>query len=459
MAASFEKTESERRRAEKALRESENLNRAILSSLTNNIAVLDRAGTIIVVNDAWKRFAAENGAPELAEKSIGMNYLEVCRQASNTEYDAATRALTGITEVLEGRRNLFTLEYPCHSPNEQRWFLLYATPLVRGQGGAVVSHINITERKQTEELLNESEQKMRALLEGVPHGVYECDTEGRVTATNESYSRITGYSKKEILTMHVWDFMEPGPQKDSLPAYLEQLAAEQPPPEPYICRNITKDGSAIDVQVDWTYKRTEEGRVTGFICILSDITERRRCEEMIRRQATHDDLTGLPNRMLFMDRLRSALNHARRSGQFLAILFLDIDDLKAVNDTLGHDIGDKLLVSVADRLRSCVRITDTVARIGGDEYNILLAPVAHEEDVRRIADKIIFHIREPMMIGGSKFHITASAGVSIYPENGEEADTLLKNADVALYHIKRHGKNGYIQYSPAMIPDVSGRRI
>lgn len=438
------------KRAEKALQASNELNRAILGSLTNTIAVLDRAGTIVAVNDAWKRFAVENGAPALAEQSVGLNYLEICRQATGGDDEAASKALAGIKAVLGGSLHHFTLEYPCHSPDEKRWFLLYATPLASGRGGAVVSHINITGRKTMEETLQSSAQRFRMLLEAIPNGVEECDANGLITFVNEHFAKMTGYSKDEMLTMRVWDLMEPGAQKDSLPGYLQYLVEKQPAPEPYFCRDLTKDGRVVDVQIDWVYKRDDEGRVAGFICIVSDITERKRMEETIRRQATHDVLTGLPNRLLFMDHLALALNNARRTGERLATLFLDLDEFKAVNDTLGHGIGDKMLAAVADRLKTCVRSTDTVARIGGDECTILLTPVIHKEDVDRIAEKILSHVREPMILDGNKLHITVSIGISIHPENGADADTLLKNADIAMYYVKKHGKNNYAFYEPSM---------
>jgi PAS domain S-box-containing protein len=147
----------------------------------------------------------------------------------------------------------------------------------------------IAERRQAEELLRVSEERIRSLLETIPLGVYECDTNGKVTLTNESYSRITGYSRDEILSMHIWDFMEPGPQKDSLPENINQLIKEQPTPVPYIARNINKDGQLIDVQVEWDYKRDRQGKVIGFVCILSDITERRQAEEELIKSAFYLD--------------------------------------------------------------------------------------------------------------------------------------------------------------------------
>lgn len=449
--AAMNRIQTARRKAERALLASDELSRAILASLTSTIAVLDGEGTIVIVNDAWKRFAVENGAPELAERSIGLNYIEICRQASGEDSEIALEAVAGINAVLAGTLGHFTLEYPCHSPTEKRWFSLQAAPLAGGRRGAVISHIDITGRKTMEEKLQESARRYETLLETIPEGVEECDANGLITFANDHFSKMTRYEKNEMLTMHIWDLMEPGPQKDALPGYLRHLVERQPPPEPYFCRNLTKDGGVIDVQVDWVYKRDDAGRITGFICLVSDITERKRMDETIRRQATHDALTGLPNRVLFLDHLRLALDNAYRAGERLATLFLDLDEFKAVNDSLGHQTGDKLLTASAERLKSCIRSTDTVARISGDEYTILLTPIAAREDVGRIAEKILSHVREPMILDGNRLRITVSIGISIYPENGGDAKTLLKNADAALYHVKRHGKNGHAFYEPAMI--------
>ncbi|MDN3515662.1 MAG: EAL domain-containing protein [Candidatus Brocadia sp.] len=181
-----------------------------------------------------------------------------------------------------------------------------------------------------------------------------------------------------------------------------------------------------------------------------EIEKHARMEEQIRYIAFYDTLTSLPNRTLFNDRLALALAHAHRTGETLAVLFLDLDRFKAVNDTLGHSVGDQLLRIVADRLKSCIREEDTVARFAGDEFTILLLGVIQAEHIISIVRKILYAIRQPLMIGGYELYITSSIGIALYPGDGEDAEALLKNADTAMYDAKEQGRNNYQFYTSSM---------
>ncbi|MEP7131818.1 MAG: EAL domain-containing protein, partial [Acidobacteriota bacterium] len=181
-----------------------------------------------------------------------------------------------------------------------------------------------------------------------------------------------------------------------------------------------------------------------------DITERKRAEEQVKHLAFHDALTGLPNRLLFQDRLRMAVLNAHRSEDHLATLFLDLDRFKVINDSLGHSIGDELLRGVAERLGSCVREGDTVARLGGDEFTILVPGMAGDEDAAKIARKILGVLRLPFVIDGRELFLTTSIGVAIYPADGETAETLVRNADTAMYRAKEQGRDNFQLYTPAM---------
>ena len=185
----------------------------------------------------------------------------------------------------------------------------------------------------------------------------------------------------------------------------------------------------------------------GMWAIVRDITERKKLEDAIKYQAYHDALTDLPNRTLFIDHLNLELAQSRRNRKMLATMFLDLDRFKIINDTLGHTTGDLLLREVAKRLKTCVRESDTVARIGGDEFNVLLADMAHAEHAATIAEKIISVFKEPFEIGGIELHVTTSIGISLYPGDGENAETLLKNADTAMYSAKEAGRNNYQFYN------------
>jgi diguanylate cyclase (GGDEF)-like protein len=180
----------------------------------------------------------------------------------------------------------------------------------------------------------------------------------------------------------------------------------------------------------------------GIICVVRDITERTYAEEQIKHLAYHDALTGLPNRLLLKDRLTVALSHAQRDRTRVAVLFLDLDRFKVINDSLGHNVGDQLLQAVAARIQSCVRESDTVARLGGDEFTLLL-PLTRSEDAAVVAQKLLESVRYPFHIEGREFYITTSIGISLYPEDGTDAATLIKNADTAMYQAKEQGRDNY----------------
>ncbi|MGZ5427335.1 MAG: diguanylate cyclase domain-containing protein, partial [Thermoanaerobaculia bacterium] len=176
---------------------------------------------------------------------------------------------------------------------------------------------------------------------------------------------------------------------------------------------------------------------------LIDITDRRLGEERSRFQASHDPLTGLPNRLLFSDRLSLAILQAQRYRERLAVMFLDLDHLKEINDGRGHAAGDEVLVKVAERLRSCLRGNDTVARLGGDEFLFLLPDVTKESDVASLARKILALVSEPLTVAGREMRVTASLGVGIYPDDGADADSLVANVDAAMYRAKEMGRNNF----------------
>ena len=200
----------------------------------------------------------------------------------------------------------------------------------------------------------------------------------------------------------------------------------------------------------------EAGNLLGYRGADTDITERRQAEEVIRRIAYHDDLTGLPNRRLFRDRVALALARSHRNRQSVAVMMLDLDHFKDVNDTLGHSVGDRLLRAVGDRLAGLLRQSDTVARMGGDEFLLLLPEISGREDAARVARKALEAFRKPFVFDDHKLNITTSIGIALYPGDGEDGDTLMKNADIAMYRAKDRGRDNYQRYTPAMDAEAPG---
>ena len=210
---------------------------------------------------------------------------------------------------------------------------------------------------------------------------------------------------------------------------------------------VTKTGATHNVIIDGQPILKEDGTKLGAVIAIRDITERKKIEEQFIQQATHDTLTGLPNRSLLLDRINQAINQAKRSKRNIAVLFFDLDHFKLINDGFGHAEGDQLLLKVGQRLQSCLRDADTVARFGGDEFVAVITGMQHEENAALISQKILEVLAEPFSINELKIHITTSIGISVYPNNGETADVLLRNADTAMYLAKEHGRNNFKYYS------------
>ena len=318
---------------------------------------------------------------------------------------------------------------------------LLSDPVIGADGkpiGIVTYCEEITERKRAEEALRTSEERYRLLFERNLAGVYRSTPEGRMLECNGAFARILGYdSRDELLGQTAWDLFFSRRDRDVCLARLR----EQGTLTNFELRMRRKDGSSVWVLENETLLTGEQGEIVEGTLI--DISERKLTEARIEFHAYHDALTGLPNRAFFRDRLSLALVQGQQTGWGLGVIFLDLDHFKEVNDTLGHDVGDRLLQEVAIRLKEAVREDDTVARLGGDEFVVLLPHVRHEEDAARIVGKVMARMEEPFRLGGQEAHLTTSAGIALFPQNGEDADTLLRKADGAMYRAKEVGRNAF----------------
>jgi len=299
------------------------------------------------------------------------------------------------------------------------------------------------ERRQAEHELADRHAFSQALLKAqsdVGEGVLVIQ-EGRIVFANEAMARLTGYSHAELLNeMPFVDLVHPDTRSDVQDKYLRRLAGEQFENR-YDTSIVTRDGERREVELAVAMVRSEEKSQT--VVVVRDITARKTLEDNLQRMAHHDELTHLPNRALFFDRLERTLADARRHGNEFALLFVDLDGFKAVNDAYGHQTGDQLLQEVARRMEQCVRASDTVARMGGDEFAVILGDVAQAEDASRVAQKIIDSLSVPLLLGGKDCHVGASIGISLYPQDGEDSEGLLTQADTAMYCAKNKGKNTY----------------
>jgi diguanylate cyclase (GGDEF)-like protein/PAS domain S-box-containing protein len=284
------------------------------------------------------------------------------------------------------------------------------------------------------------------ILATVADPVIVCDSEGRIRFTNDAASTVLGYGPGELADCPIERLAEPSMGS----AVRALLTAGEAVREMEMVFH-TRQGEGIDVEVSLSPLLDDHRAAVGAVLIARDIRARKLAESRIVYQAHHDALTGLPNRTLLYDRLTKELARSRRHGnRRLAVLFLDLDQFKVVNDTLGHAAGDRLLVEIAGRLRETVRDSDTVARIGGDEFTFLLPGIDRAADAARTAQKILDAISRPIEIDGHPLYVTTSIGISLYPADGEEPEALLSNADIAMYRAKELGRNNFQLSNPAM---------
>ena len=307
---------------------------------------------------------------------------------------------------------------------------------------------DISGRRQIEEALRQSEKRYRMLFERNLAGVYRSTLDGRFLDCNESFARIFGYaSSEEVLQQAAWDlYLKPEDRQAAVAKLLER----QNLTNYEICLR-RKDGSSVWVLESENLIEGPDGTLSVIEGTAIDITERKRAEEQVKHLAFHDPLTNLPNRLLFNDRLTLAVAQAHRHNQKLAVLFLDLDRFKVINDSLGHSVGDELLRQVAERIQEHVREGDTVARLGGDEFTLLRSgDHAPRRTPPRSPRKICDAVHDPFWIDGRELFVTTSLGVSVYPSDGHDAETLVRNADSAMYRAKEQGRDNYQLYTPAM---------
>ena len=286
------------------------------------------------------------------------------------------------------------------------------------------------------------------VFENSIEGIVITDAGGVIQRINPAFSEITGYGEQEVLGQNPRILKSERHGNDFFVAMWRALVDKgQWQGEIW---NRRKDGEIYPQWLTITSIRDPQGNIVNYVGVFHDMTEIKLHEEQLRYQAHHDDLTGLPNRMLFNDRLGVAMAHARREANKVAVLFLDLDNFKRINDSLGHAVGDLLLQEMAVRLVRCLREIDSVARYGGDEFIVLLEGVEQEEDVLLTAQRILEGLAPVVSIQGHDFYLTVSLGIAFYPEDGQDQDTLIKNADTAMYRAKESGKNTYRVFTPAM---------
>ena len=303
-------------------------------------------------------------------------------------------------------------------------------------------------------------RKFSKAIEQSPSSVIICDRQWHIEYANQKFTQLTGYDASTIVGKH------PGALGDNDLANREslnlwqsiRLQVQRVGVWQGEVNSVRRNGERFWEQLIVTPIKDTEGETTGYLILGEDISIRKRYEQQLLRQANYDILTGLPNRMLALDRLKLALAQARRENSLVGIMFLDLDNFKHVNDTLGHDAGDNLLIEAARRISSCLRGTSTVARLGGDEFLVILPGLTGVEASSQVAERILNTFSTPYFLNGQEVFVTTSIGIAIFPTDSDNSGTLLQHADAAMYRAKHQGKSAYAHFMPEM-SEISHERL
>jgi len=365
-----------------------------------------------------------------------------------------------IRACLDGKRR-FELEYRIvRADGDVRWVWERGVGIYNATGAldALEGYVqDVTARKEADQALLEAERRYRSIFENAIEGVFQSTPDGGYIAVNPALARIYGYKSADDLIVSLRDikhqlYVEPERRTEFM-----RMMAEFGSVSNFESRVYRRDGEIIWISENARAVRDEAGTLMFYEGTVEAITERKLYEAEIRHQATHDALTGLPNRTMLHNHLQRAIQSTRQKGTLTAVVFVDLDQFKFINDSLGHQVGDELLKTVAQRLVSCVRETDMVARQGGDEFVLVLQNQPDENRITEVLQRILTAVARPWVVGDREFHVTCSIGVSRCPTDGRDVETLLKNADSAMYKAKELGRNNFQYFAGWMDAQVSNR--
>jgi len=434
----------ERKVTQDALRNSEARFRAMSDVSPLGIFVSDAQGGCVYTNPAYQKISGLT-----LEETLGTNWSTAIhpedRERVLAEWRLAARG-----------HALFQTEFRfLRSDGSVVWTRVNSAAMDAGQGplGLVQTVEDISERKSAEFVLRAAEEALFAekeraqvTLNSIGDAVLTTDLQGNVTYLNLVAEAMTGWPREVAQgrpLAEVFNIVDAATHAVAANPAALAIAENRVVGLAANCLLIRRDGFESAIEDSAAPIHNRDGQVTGAVLVFHDVTESRAMAQKMAHLAQHDFLTGLPNRALLTERLAQAIGQAQRHHKQVALLFMDLDYFKNINDSLGHAIGDRLLQSVADRFAACVRATDTVSRQGGDEFVILLAEIERPLDASQVADKLLAALAVPHLIDGHELHVSLSIGISVYPDDGADADSVMKNADTAMYHAKASGRNNY----------------
>jgi diguanylate cyclase (GGDEF)-like protein/PAS domain S-box-containing protein len=428
----------ERKRTEMRLEQVNHYNRLILDSAGDGIYGVDRAGITTFVNPRAAEMLGWNESDLIGESIHDIAHHTHQDGRHYPKHECPTRSAINDGNIHTINDEVFWRRDGTKFPVEYT-----STPIIENGEvvGAVVVFKNITERKEAEDRL----RLTATVFENTTEGIMISDKDNRIITVNDAFTRVTGYSMDEIQGASPGILNSGRHDQEFYQEIWSALSVDG-----QWCGEIWNRRKSGEIYPEWLNINTvtdKQGEVCYYVGVFSDITAIKQSEQRLEYLAHHDPLTELPNRLLFEDRLGHALSTAHRQQTNVALLFLDLDRFKIINDTMGHQAGDALLQSVSKRLEQCLREDDTVARLGGDEFTVVLENIADPDEVATVAQKIQEALTTPVDLQGQQVYITTSIGISIYPDDGNDGQELIKNADTAMYRAKDKGRNTYEFYT------------
>lgn len=429
--------------AEAALETVKSYQSATLNTLRTAIVLLNRQGQVESGNQAWQ---------ELIGTHAERDFFTVCDMALSLAANARVDLRQALQVLQEGRAKTYSCQVAGRVNGESHWFQLALNTVSEApDGGYTASLEDITPAI----LLQQRHHWQTAALNAAGHGILVVNLDGRIEWVNQALLTITGMTEEQLLQQHP-AVIETAHCQEPFQQALDQcrLAGQPASAEVELKR---ANGAPLTARRGITPIVSPEGTVTQFVATIEDITEQRQAEGQLHFLAAHDQLTSLWNRQAFLAQLESAIARQGAKGGRIAILFLDLDRFKDTNDTLGHLTGDRLLVEIAQRLRSSVAGPDTLARFGGDEFVLFLEDFASTDHVEATVSRTLAAINRPIELDGRNIFLSGSVGIAIFPQDGQSAEQLLRNADLAMYRAKANGRRGYRYFDQLLATEISQR--